>query len=222
MYLSRLSLNLRNRDVKKDLAHPYEMHRTIMKAFPTTLQAGEERVLYRLEPTMHNSPPTLLVQSKLLPMWANLPSDYLLDIPDQHTTQVKPITLDFAPGQQFVFRLFANPTKRHNNKRHSTKTHSTNDTPLNTLGKRVGLYTPDAQIEWLHRKGQAHGFQIITVIPNRQTEIQDQKFTLTLLGVQFEGLLQASDPTRLRQSIINGIGSGKAFGCGLLSLAPTQ
>jgi CRISPR system Cascade subunit CasE len=43
---------------------------------------------------------------------------------------------------------------------------------------------------------------------------------LTLLAVQFDGLLQVTDPDHLRESVEGGIGSAKAFGLGLLSLAP--
>ena len=34
MYLSRLILNPRSRQVRNELADPYEMHRTVCKAFP--------------------------------------------------------------------------------------------------------------------------------------------------------------------------------------------
>ena len=34
MYLSRLILNPRSRRVQRELAEPYEMHRSLMKAFP--------------------------------------------------------------------------------------------------------------------------------------------------------------------------------------------
>jgi CRISPR system Cascade subunit CasE len=36
----------------------------------------------------------------------------------------------------------------------------------------------------------------------------------------FEGVLVCTDPDRLRDAVINGVGHGKAFGFGLLSLAP--
>ena len=42
---------------------------------------------------------------------------------------------------------------------------------------------------------------------------------LRLLAVRFDGLLQVTDPDRLRETVRRGIGSGKGFGFGLLSLA---
>jgi CRISPR system Cascade subunit CasE len=40
-----------------------------------------------------------------------------------------------------------------------------------------------------------------------------------LLAIQFEGLLQVTDPDRLQHTVQQGIGSGKGLGFGLLSLA---
>jgi CRISPR system Cascade subunit CasE len=40
------------------------------------------------------------------------------------------------------------------------------------------------------------------------------------MSVQFDGILRVSDPDKLHAAIENGIGSGKGFGFGLLSLAP--
>lgn len=38
--------------------------------------------------------------------------------------------------------------------------------------------------------------------------------------VQFDGLLQVTAPYALLQAINQGIGRGKVFGCGMLSLSP--
>ena len=38
--------------------------------------------------------------------------------------------------------------------------------------------------------------------------------------VLFDGLLEVTDPGLFRQAIAVGIGPGKAFGCGLMSIAP--
>ena len=49
MYLSRLILNPRNRRVQREVTDPYQMHRSIMRAFPDGLKPEEERVLFRVE-----------------------------------------------------------------------------------------------------------------------------------------------------------------------------
>lgn len=44
--------------------------------------------------------------------------------------------------------------------------------------------------------------------------------TITLVRAQYDGVLKVIDPDALRHALVNGIGHGKAFGCGLLTLVP--
>ena len=46
--------------------------------------------------------------------------------------------------------------------------------------------------------------------------------TQTHFAVLFEGVLEVNDPALLEKAIQEGIGSGKGFGFGLLSLAPVR
>ena len=43
LYLSRLILNPRSRQVMSEMAHPYEMHRTLMRAFPEARRIQNSR-----------------------------------------------------------------------------------------------------------------------------------------------------------------------------------
>ena len=70
MYLSRLILNPRNRRVQREVADPYQMHRSLMNAFPDDLEPEAERVLFRLETNPRTRALTLLVQSLTLPDWS--------------------------------------------------------------------------------------------------------------------------------------------------------
>ena len=45
MFLSKLILNPRNRRVQREIADPYQMHRSLMRAFPDNLSPAAERVL---------------------------------------------------------------------------------------------------------------------------------------------------------------------------------
>ena len=213
MYLSRLFLNPRNRRVQREVAHPYEMHRSLMRAFPDDLKEGDERILFRLEPG-RNGALTLLVQSWTLPDWSYLAEPefrgYLLPV-DEPNPAVKSFDLDLAPGQVLAFRLRANPTVK---RRYNEKDH-----------KRVGIYDEEEQFAWLKRKGELGGFRLVSARTGCQEDVggkikRDQEtHTLKLAAVQFDGLLQVTDPDRLRQTVRQGIGSGKGFGFGLLSLA---
>lgn len=51
MWISKLVLDLRSRSARRDLANPYEMHRTLSRAVSRALEEGKERLLWRVEPT---------------------------------------------------------------------------------------------------------------------------------------------------------------------------
>lgn len=214
MYLSQLILNPRNRRVQKEIADPYQMHRSLMNAFPDNLAEGDERVLFRLETHPRTGGLTLLVQSWTLPDWSWLAEPnargYLLPVSEPNPA-VKSFDLQLTPGQVLAFRLRANPTVK---RKFDSGDH-----------KRVGLYREEEQIEWLKRKAEQGGFSLLSARTSNETvvggRIHRNRHThkLQLLAVQFDGLLQVTNPDRLCESVRQGIGSGKALGAGLLSLA---
>jgi CRISPR system Cascade subunit CasE len=209
MNLSKLTLNPQSRQVQAELSNPYEMHRTLFSVLPSELIKGNERLLYRLE-TSH-TPPYLVIlfQSHLAPDWSALEQKgYLL-----RPAQIKTFDPRFQTGQVLAFRLAANPTKR---------LKSPNE---GTPGKRVGLHCPEDQQEWLLRKAGQNGFSILSM---QVTSLADQfaykgknekRMKVTHHGVRFDGILQVVDSRLLTLALMNGIGSAKGFGFGLLSLA---
>ena len=69
------------------------------------------------------------------------------------------------------------------------------------------------------------GFRLLAVRTGGQEDVggkikrDEETHTLKLAAVQFDGLLEVAEPDRLRAAVRQGIGSGKGFGFGLLSLA---
>jgi CRISPR system Cascade subunit CasE len=217
MYLSRLILNPRSRRAQREIADLYQLHRSLMRAFPGDLQEGDERVLFRLEADARGGAPAVLLQSWLEPKWDWL-SDagargYLLRPPE-----TKAFDLRLAAGQVLAFRLRANPTVKH----------WFDDEKGEKRPKRVGLVREEEQIEWLKRKGEQGGFRLLAARAGSESRVggtihreeESKTHKLTLLAVQFDGLLQVTDPDRLRETVRCGVGSGKGLGFGLLSLAP--
>jgi CRISPR system Cascade subunit CasE len=210
MYLSQLLLDLRSRDVLADLSDPYQLHRTVMSGFPTQAPVCE-RVLFRLEIQRREPPVSLLVQSQTAPDWAALERrGYLL-----RPAVVKTFTPSFSTGQLFRFRLAANPTKR---------LHGDGEKD----GPRVGLMYEDDQLAWLQRKGELHGFQVLSaqtakiVQPDGWKCENGKKHRIRQLGVRFDGVLEVCRPDEFDRALAGGVGSGKGFGFGLLSLAPVD
>lgn len=225
MYLSRLTLNPRSAQVRSELARPYEMHRTLSRAFehgPFEVSRAKDEssgVLFRVDENPRDNSISVLVQSKITPDWSRL-SDHK-DLREQpyllRPAESKSVNLHLTTGQLLSFRLRANPTKR--------LSKSAGDDE----GKRVGIYDEEKQIEWLKRKAEAGGFRVVRAQISRDETItgevhRDEKTThaVKLLAVQFDGVLQVVEPDKVQQTIESGIGSGKGFGCGLLSLAPAS
>ncbi|MCC6416634.1 MAG: type I-E CRISPR-associated protein Cas6/Cse3/CasE, partial [Gemmataceae bacterium] len=121
MYLSRLILNARSREVRRDLANCHDLHRTLMRGFPA-VEAGSGDaarahlgVLFRLETDARTGAARVLVQSALAPDWEALPPGYLLGGDGLSNPETKPVGEAFAAiqaGDELLFRLRANPTKR--------------------------------------------------------------------------------------------------------------
>lgn len=204
MYLSLLTLNIRSRSVVHDQNNPYELHRTIMRAF-STFDHEQERVLFRLEGKYLNK---LLVQSTLKPDWQPLIEKvhYLVKQPE-----IKPFEeFKFTKGQLLRFKLRANPVKRDSATR-----------------KRVALLKDEERIAWLIRKGPANGFSVDFDMASSHSAnwrqfampVKDQRKRATLNIVDFQGVLRVKDENLLNQAVRSGIGPAKGLGCGMLTLA---
>ncbi len=239
MYLTRLVLNLRSRKVLDDLADCHKLHRRVLSLFPDVEGPGRARaelgVLFRLDG------PVLLIQSRVPPQLSNLPPHYLRETGGQTPNQaVKEVSQQYAnihAGMRLWFRLRANPTRKIDSWR-GREGYRPN-------GRRVDLRRTADQIAWLERKGAQHGFQLLSVATRPDTlRIDDRpvqadarpadrvtgwrsaadgsRQRLTFAAVVFEGVLQVTDADRFRSALESGIGPGKAFGFGLLSVAPIR
>jgi len=212
MYLSRLILNPRNAGARRDAARPYELHRTLVRILNGALR--DERLLFRIEPEAGMGGPVVLVQTDTTPPdWEPLlKNGYLL-----RADGPKPFTPSLARGVRLRFRLVANPVKRINGKR----------IPLifaMHADEQVKTYT-----DWLGRQAERWGFRVLEVrdapfrtASNRTKLPAYEKHEIPHFGVRFDGLLEVVDPELLSSALRRGIGPAKAFGFGLLSLAPAS
>ncbi len=208
MYLSKFLLDPASRQVQAEIANRYELHRTLTAQFP---QNSRESIglLYRIElPDRQTYQPiSLLVQTQIKPDW-KLIAETGLVIDQPMVKTFDPVIED---GRTFFFRLLGNPTIRRKQ----------------TDGKsmRVGLYTEDEQMDWIERKAALSGFDIqgIKISDLGLVESIKRKNNCTHVikhqAVQFDGVLTVKNTDIFKKALVNGIGSAKAFGFGLLSLA---
>jgi CRISPR system Cascade subunit CasE len=91
-------------------------------------------------------------------------------------------------------------------------------------GRRVPIRQPTELAAWLARKGSMGGFEIevetLQVIPEGPQHFVQTRRRGTHLSVDFRGTLQITEPKKFYQTLQKGIGSAKAFGFGLLVIAP--
>ncbi|AEB11725.1 type I-E CRISPR-associated protein Cas6/Cse3/CasE [Marinithermus hydrothermalis] len=206
MWISKLVLNPRSKAVRRDLANPYEMHRTLSRAVAEALGTQKERLLWRLEPTRATEPPVVLVQTLTEPNWGALETDYYAEV-----FPPKPFNPHLRPGQTLRFRLRANPAKR-----------------VARTGKRIALKNPEEKLAWLARRLEEGGFRLLggengyraRILQDVFLEARKKEALLQVQAVLFEGILEVLDPEKARATLERGVGPGKALGLGLLSLAP--
>lgn len=208
IYLSQLILNPASHMVQSEKQNPYQLHRTLMRGFAGRRE--EANVLYRLDINPYSGVMTLLVQSTAEPNWQPLTQigqgQYLLASP-----QWKIIEPCLQNGRILTFHLRANPTIKKVRRDETGQRRNSNYVPLVYEGE---------QLAWLRKKAEQSGFCLLDAYINPEGKQADYAKRLTLFTVQFTGRLRITDPAAFQQALIKGIGPAKAFGCGLLSLAP--
>jgi len=134
---------------------------------------------------------------------------------DSFATKIIPET--FFSHSTFAFSLLANPTRkvRSNAKGERTKN-----------GRRMPITKREDLLAWLQRKATSAGFTFdpdtTQTLPRGREYFHKDKLRTqgTHVAVEFRGQLRVTDPASFRAAIAVGIGSAKAFGFGLLVLAP--
>lgn len=236
-------MNSQNSQVLKDIGDFYELHRTLSNAFPQKSGAKsyreEFKILYRLEYFEGKGCPVLLVQSAIIPHWEAIQekySGYFLEQPQSKS--LNPLMERLNNNQICIFRLKANPVKRPPPQKNSENS---------SRGKtnRIPIINEQQLVEWISKKGEKEaGFKILTLKSSSSKDIFDlliqslpisristpyrfqkkksnkKKNAITLQGVLFEGHLVITDVNKFKAKMVTGIGPGKAFGFGLLSIIP--
>lgn len=218
MYLARVQLDPRRREAGRWMTAPNTLHAALMSAVDP---ADDERLLWRLD--QWESLAELYV---LTPRECDLGP--LVKVGGGESTwqsrEMSPLLHGLTGGQLWRFRLTASPT---------VALARTADDGGRPRGKVIPLVKRDEQVDWLIRKSREAGFGVETG-GERTAYVSEQRrwvfsratskpsgpgSRVTLHTATFEGLLTVTDPIRLGQTLGAGIGRGKAYGCGLLTLA---
>lgn len=146
--------------------------------------------------------------------------------PDWDSTEYQPFLDMLDTGQVWRFRVTANPVR--------VLARTPGDT--RRRGRISPHVTADQQRDWLIKSGPTWGFNV----PSHdsfgvQAEVRDRhtvrfgrgsaeasRSTVSLSRASFTGLLTIEDPDALRSALVEGMGRAKAYGCGLMTLAPPR
>jgi CRISPR system Cascade subunit CasE len=213
MFLSRIVLSGQDSRALHAQADAYLMHQLVYAGFPDREAGGPGRVLFRVDGDRSGRAPEVLVQSEREPDWSGLLAESVLQAADH-----KAVRLHLAAGHRLRFRLRANPTVRR------VFSPPAPEGQPKKSGTRVGVYGEDPQRAWLARKAEQHGFRVLdSRVTDRGLQVARKakgSSPLQHLCVDFDGTLEVTDSDRFLAVLYSGIGSAKAFGFGLLSVAP--
>ncbi|MEV5751664.1 type I-E CRISPR-associated protein Cas6/Cse3/CasE [Actinoallomurus sp. NPDC052308] len=245
-YLSRIRINPLRAESRKLLANPRAMRGAILGGIPD--QPTQERLLWRLDADNPRRP-MLYVLTESKPDWTHIIENAGWPEADGDHASIAdytPLLTRIALGRQFAFRLTANPIQNTTTPTKPTPIQTERTARGERRGHRIGHRTAAHQLAWFLDRTQRWGFQIppartdppapglpepttppepardvrITARDRRSFNKNGRGKPVVIHTATFEGRLQITDPDLFTERLLRGIGPAKAYGCGLLTLAP--
>lgn len=213
MFLSRMRLDISLRKTMMALASPNMFHGAVEDAFSAASASGEGRKLWRIDTL--NGERYLLLLSEHEPDLTSAVNQFGDPQKGWETKDYAPLLVRVTNGSAWHFRLTANPTiskSEHNGQKR---------------GKLLAHSTVEHQKQWLATRAEKHGFKLspdaYDVVYSRWERFRKGRggsTVVTLLSVTYEGQLVVSDAELFRKALTEGIGRGKAYGMGLMTIIP--
>ena len=203
MYLSRLVIDLENRKSMLALNNPEILHGMIESCFP-----GErKRNLWRIDEL--NGHTYLLLLSQEEPNLTNAARQISFPDAGWETKSYQSLLDRIQNGSRWQFRLAANPV-------------TSSIMPDGKRGKKKAITITEFQRRWLARQADQHGFSLLDdqfdVMSSEWRVFQKKGHRVSILCATFEGLLEVTDSDLFREALTEGIGRGKAYGMGLMTV----
>ncbi|MGP3691001.1 type I-E CRISPR-associated protein Cas6/Cse3/CasE [Streptomyces sp. IBSNAI002] len=222
-HLTRLKLNAMSAEVARDLRNVHSLHRTVLTLAPDHLGDSPRQaagILFRLEHNPRGQ--TLLIQSRHPLNLDQLPIGYATATDERDLT---PLLAWCQPGMPVRYRIHAQPMR-------STRPENPERDEKGSLkrGRRIPLHGDEAT-HWWHDRAAAAGLtpDTDTTSTDSQPDIAGWKDNLDRNGqrmricgrvTRFEGTATITDTPALHTALTTGVGRGRTFGTGLLSIAP--
>jgi len=231
-YLSRIYLNPLRTGAQSLLHNPQRMHAAVLGGL--SRQPVTERVLWRLETEAHRA--SLLVLTRSTPSWEHLIEQAgwsAADEPQAIVRSYEPLLARAERGREFRFRLRANPVSSTRTPLKPSKEQQLRlEASERPRGVRVAHLTAAHQLNWLISRIEARGFSLPRLaddLPDVRVGARDRMVfakpgsangkRVVIQTATFDGRLRIEDPALAQATLLDGIGSARAYGCGLLTLA---
>ncbi|MBI0113262.1 MULTISPECIES: type I-E CRISPR-associated protein Cas6/Cse3/CasE [unclassified Gilliamella] len=222
MYFSRVTLKL-NRlpyvmQQKMQNSGPYAIHQWLWQLFPNQ----EKRCFLFREERIGKG-----YQYYLLSEIAPLTNHELFLV------ETKPYQPKLTVGMKLIFSLRANPVVFKNGKRSDVMMNAKYLAKQQGLDNEIKIRQNEAAINWLIKQSESRGFSLsttdgqqldCTVINYTQEQfIKKSNFKpITYSRVDYQGVLTVTDVDLFLNTIYQGVGKSKGFGCGLFLLKHYQ
>ncbi|WP_019853939.1 type I-E CRISPR-associated protein Cas6/Cse3/CasE [Actinopolyspora mortivallis] len=239
-FLSRIRINPFREHSRRLLSNPRKMHGAVLGGVPDF--STDERVLWRLDGGGSHRP-ELVVLTVDAPDWSHLVEQAGWPGAEGRHYTVRdygPVLEELSEGREFAFRVTANPVQNVPRSDESVSEGAASALPRRQRGRRTGCRTPAAQRGWFLERAQRWGFEVPHSPGEGDGEDAAQRCSpevritdrrrhsfpkngrgphVVLSTATFEGRLRVLDRNLLASTLLSGIGPGKAYGCGLLTLA---
>lgn len=231
-YLSRIYINPLRSLGQRYLRDPQFLHTEVLGGISSPDVA--DRVLWRLEVQPHRAAVIVLTRSR--PSWEHMVERAGWPGVDEPQALVRPYNglLDsIARGRQFALLVKANPTS---STKHPQAPSAVQKERLaehsRPRGVRVPHRTVEHQLAWFRDRIERWGFTPLTDehdVPAVRLVARDRMsfkkkptddHRVTLQTATYSALVAIDDPDAARRSLLDGVGPGKAYGLGLITLAP--
>lgn len=210
--------------IARALLDPHDMHRLVMRPFRHWVPDGTPNpraqmgILHTEAINLATSTLTLVTQSRVPGDWNTLPAS-------AHITPPHTLTLDLTihTGQHYRFRTVINPARY---------THRTT-TPHKPTRSRPANASPTHALEWFTARLQPHGTPRFDRFPRIGADTTPTTLTARTLPTltstergfrlnraEIHGQLTITDPHTFANTLTQGLGRSRPYGCGLMLAQP--
>jgi len=202
MFISQIYLDRGKHDTARALYNRNILHGAIEQCF----HGERQHPLWRID--SNGGRLSVLVVSKDVPDFSLFEKQFgISGVPPQTKSYDDFLKKSVSQGEIMRFHITANPTIKKDGKR----------IPLNMRPTSKQKYCAS---DWFSDRLESHGAKIISgEITSYDTHrIKKEKNTITMVTADFDGYLKVVNRVKMVEALSNGIGHGKAYGCGMITV----